>query len=72
MEGAGLLKHTLRHYISRYSQALLLSLGYNGVCSERFYGKTPIGRVERLVSIFKEIRNFIAYSLEHKTLADVI
>jgi Rrf2 family transcriptional regulator, cysteine metabolism repressor len=40
--------------------------------SERFYRKTPLGREEKLVSVFKEIRNYIAYSLEHKTLADVI
>jgi len=40
--------------------------------SERFYRQTPIGREEKLVNVFKEIRNFIAYSLENKTLADVI
>ncbi|HEY6009195.1 MAG TPA: Rrf2 family transcriptional regulator [Geobacteraceae bacterium] len=36
-----------------------------------FYEQTPIEKEERLLTVFREIRDFIAAKLENTTLADV-
>ncbi|RCW86900.1 BadM/Rrf2 family transcriptional regulator [Halanaerobium sp. DL-01] len=40
--------------------------------SEHFYEKTPIEKNEKLLSIFKEIRDYAADILENTTLADLV
>lgn len=40
--------------------------------STYFFSDTPIAREEKLVSVFQEIRDFIANHLEHTTLQDLI
>ncbi|MBN1125575.1 MAG: Rrf2 family transcriptional regulator [Sedimentisphaerales bacterium] len=40
--------------------------------STYFYSNTPISREEKVVAIFKEIRDFIANRLESLTLAELI
>ena len=39
--------------------------------SRYFYETTPIHKEQKLVDIFREIRNFIANKLEHISIADV-
>ena len=39
--------------------------------SENFYEQTPIEREERLVKVFKDIRDYVSETLETTTLADV-
>ena len=38
--------------------------------SENFYEETPLERSDKLLAIFKEIRNYIADYLENTTLAE--
>ena len=40
--------------------------------SRYFYSETPISKEEKVMSVFKEIRDFIAEKLENLTLADLI
>ena len=39
--------------------------------SEYFYEPTPVEREARLLSVFRDIRDYTARKLEHTTLADV-
>lgn len=39
--------------------------------SENFYESTPIEKEQKLVGVFKEIRNYISDKLEDTTIADV-
>jgi Rrf2 family protein len=43
-----------------------------GSASENFYEKTPIEEHKELLSIFKEIRNYVAEKLENTTVSDLI
>lgn len=40
--------------------------------SAYFYESTPIEREEKLLDVFREIRDYVAYKLEETTLADVM
>jgi Rrf2 family protein len=40
--------------------------------SENFYEHTPIEKEKRLLSVFKDIRNYISHKLETTTIADVM
>lgn len=40
--------------------------------SENFYEPTPIEKEKSLVSVFKDIRNYISHKLETTTIADVM
>lgn len=40
--------------------------------SRYFYSQTPISKEEKVMQVFKEIRDFIANKLENLTLADLI
>jgi Rrf2 family protein len=40
--------------------------------SENFYEPTPIEKEKGLVSVFKDIRNYISHKLETTTIADVM
>ncbi len=40
--------------------------------SLNFYESTPIEKEEKLVRIFRDIRDYISEKLEHTTLADVV
>jgi len=39
--------------------------------SENFYESTPIDKEEKLVQVFREVRDFVAHKMENTTLADV-
>jgi Rrf2 family protein len=39
--------------------------------SKYFYESTPIEKEEKLLSVFRDIRDFVAERMEHTTLADV-
>jgi len=43
-----------------------------GSASENFYEETPIEEHEELLSIFKEIQDYVAEKLENTTIADLI
>lgn len=40
--------------------------------SKYFYSKTPLEKEKRIMKVFKEIRDFIAYKLETLTILDLI
>lgn len=40
--------------------------------SRYFYSETPISKEKKVMSVFKEIRDFIADKLENLTLADLV
>ena len=43
-----------------------------GSASLYFFEHTPVEKNEKLLKIFKDIRNFVAYKLENTTLADLL
>jgi len=48
------------------------ALAPTGVVSRHFFTHTPVEKEEKLVGVFREIRDFIADRLEKLTLADML